>query len=208
MPWKEAPREFSTARISLISHSDRARAFLVGRQWEPVRQELQASTCVVPSSVLRARRDYVCMTSLCPKAKTMKNIYTHVDTHESRMLLLRAMLAAESACFYLEKKNLHLLFYCNELWFEVKGRHSKRPWSQVKHIYLQMEIKVEKRRIQGSQLWAWRTKARRLCEGQRLCVACKWRENEGQSGWELGILSPSSSYVPMSWAYLLSRCVL
>lgn len=53
------------------------------------------------------------MISVCPKARTMK-IYTHVDTNESRVLSLRAMLAAELGYFYLEK-NLHLPFYFHEL---------------------------------------------------------------------------------------------
>lgn len=113
MPWKEAPGEFSTARIGLISNSSKTRVLLVCRQQqEPTRPELQTH-CVVLSSVFRVRKDYVCMISVCPKARTMK-IYTHVDTNESRVLSLRAMPAAESAYFYFEK-NLHLLFYFNEL---------------------------------------------------------------------------------------------
>lgn len=140
MPWKEAPGEFSTARIGLISNSSRTRVLLVCRQREPTQPELQLwpeqTHCVALSSVFRVRRDYVCMISVCPKARTMK-IYTHVDTNESRVLSLRAMLAAELGYFYLEK-NLHLLFYFNELWFEMKGRQAFQTTLVTSEAYLSL----------------------------------------------------------------------
>lgn len=112
MPWKEALREFSTLRISLISSSDRARV-LVCRQWEPMQHEL-------PENTLRR-------TELCPEFAEIMFVWFQCaqkperwkDILVSHMLSLRVMLAAESVCFYLEKKSASsVLFEWIVIWNE------------------------------------------------------------------------------------------